>query len=223
MSLLLPLLRSVLVAGGVTLAVVLAPPAAAATLSLELDVEFSGGDDPAGATPWMLATFDDSFGGANTVRLTMTTPNLSGTEFAAEWLFNLNPALDPTDLSFTVVDNADADPGTFTGVNAFRADGDGLFDIRFNFPPPPGAFAKKFTAGETVIYDLTHTSAITAASFDFNSVMGGGNGTFASAAHVQGIGAGSGWIGNSAQTPEPTTAWLVGLGLLGLAARLRAR
>jgi len=206
----------------------LAPSAADATaFTINLDFEFSGATAPEGATPWASATFDDSFGGANTVRLTMTTQNLVDTEFLSDWYFNFDPSLDATLLSISAVDVADLEGAAWsanTGTNLFQADGDGKFDIAFDFPPPPGAFGKKFTGGEELIFDLTYDGAISASSFDFQSEEGGGQGTYASAAHVQGIGAGgadSGWIGPV--VPEPSTGLLLGLGLLSLVVHRRRR
>jgi len=176
-----------------------------ASIIMELDIEFSGGTDPAGATPWLTATFDDSVGPG--VRLTMDASGLVDVEFASEWSFNLDPALTPADLVFTAVNNADSVPNSIsTGVDAFQADGDGKFDILFDFPPPPGAFAAKFTTGETVVYDITYTGLGTfdENSFDFFSAPGGGQGTFRAAAHVQGIGPtgeDSGWIGDDGGGP----------------------
>ena len=204
-----------------TLALLLASPASAATLTVDLSTEFSGGDDPAGSAPWVTLVFDDSFGTANTVRLTITNTNIVADEFVSGVYVNFDPALDPDDLTITKVDVTDSDPDIDTGADSFKADGDGFFDILFDFPPPPGSFGAKFTAGEEVVFDLTYTSPITASSFDFDSVNGGGNGTFKAAAHVQGIaGGGSGWIGN---LPEPSVGLLVALGIfVARSARRRA-
>lgn len=197
--------------------------AGATTLSFGLDIEFSGATPPEGATPWLTLTFDDSFGGPNTVRMTMSTGNLVGDETVTQWHFNFDPSLDPMQITFTPVENSDSVPSAInTGVDLFMANGDGFFDIQFEFPPPPGPFGGRFTSGESVIYDLTYISPITVASFDLFSELSGGQGSFKSAAHVQSIGAGadSGWIGH---VPEPSTALLLASGLIGLAAHARRR
>lgn len=188
-------------------------------MTYELDFEFSGATPPAGSTPWVTATFDDSFGGADTVRLTMSAGNLVNQEFVDDWLFNFDPALDPTQLTFSVVDSSASVPNVIsTGMDAFKADGDGWYDISFDFPPPPGTFPSKFTAGETVVYDITYTSPIDASLFDFYSSPGGGQGIYKTAAHIQGIGPGgneSGWIAPSNSVPEPSALILIGSLLIG--------
>ena len=174
------------------------PASTRASITLELDDEFSGATDPAGATPWLTATFDDSIGGG-AVRLTMSTLGLVGSEFIPAWYFNLDPLLTPTALLFSAVDTADVDSvGISLGVNAFKADGDGYFDIKFVFANDAGD--DRLSADETVIYDITYGGAGTfdENSFIFGSAPGGGNGTYYSAAKVQGIGVDgedSGWIG----------------------------
>ena len=178
---------------------------------------------PEGTAPWITATFDDSFGGANTVRLTMSANNLVDSESIASWFFNFDPLLDPTDLIITAVSiGAIGTTVVDTGANLFMADGDGFFDIMFDFPPPPGNEPARFTAGETVVYDFTYIAPLTVDDFDFGSELGGGSGVFNSAAQIQGIGPqdnDSGWIGTP--VPEPGTGALLSLGLVILSARRR--
>jgi hypothetical protein len=185
-----------------------------------LNVEFSGATPPEGAAPWVTITIDDGADavGANGVRVTVTNGNLTDQEFVPALYLNLDPSLDPTDLSFTAVNtSAVASVSFLTGVDSFQADGDGKFDIHLVLPPPPGNFASKFTAGETLVFDLDLGAPLDAADFVFGSAPGGGQGTFFAAARVQGIGPDdedSGWIG---YVPEPGTVSLLGLGLAGLA------
>jgi hypothetical protein len=199
----------------------------AGVLTLGLDMEFSGATPPEGTPPWVTATFDDSVGGANTVQLTMEATTLTDAERIFQMCFNFDPALNPTLLNISAVDITASSPtGVSTGVDFVQPDGDGLFDILFDFPPPPGAFGSLFTAGESVIYDLTYVAPITASSFDFLSTPGGGAGSFKAAAHVGGIGPDdedSGWIGGGFTPrppviPEPASVvvWslLAGLGLV---------
>jgi hypothetical protein len=179
-----------------------------ASIAINLNTEFSGATAPAGSTSWLVATFEDQGGGV--VRLTMDASGLVGTEFVSEWSFNLDNVtpLDPTLLTFTAVDISDI-PGFSTaadidtGVDAFQADGDGKFDILFNFPTSgAGGGVARFTTGESVVIDITYggVGTFNEGSFNFGSAPGGGNGTFHSAAHVQSIGtsgSGSGWVGNT--------------------------
>jgi hypothetical protein len=206
-------------------ALVCAPMAAsAATITIQLTTEFSGGDAPGGTSPYLTATFTDVAAGV--VQLTMDGTNLINDEFVSEWSFNLDPTLDVTALS--VVNSSgvvaqDVDLGT----DAFKADGvGGFYDILFSFfQAPPGA---RFGAGDISVYTLSLAN-LTASSFNTLSV-GGLN--FASAAHVQGIGPngeGSGWIGGLPddgdnepelpEVPEPTSFALLGFGGLLLVSR----
>ncbi len=214
----------VLVAAGVTLAT---------TITLPLNFVFSGSTPPC-PSPWGTATFEDVT--TNTVRLTLKV-NLTGPgctqAFISKWYFNLNPDLDPALLSFTFVEQT----GTFTllGISTGRdfdqADGDGLFDIRFDFATgPPG---NRFDNTDQVIYDITYPGppgTLTALSFDFGSTPGGGRGTFRTAAHLQGLGIDaeeSGWAGDGPpprKASEPGSLALMGTALAGvLTAGLRRR
>ncbi|HDZ19894.1 hypothetical protein LCGC14_0204670 [marine sediment metagenome] len=192
----------------------------ASVVSYPLSIEFSGATPPAGAAPWLTAIFDDG-GSPGSVDLTLTATNLVGSEFVNLWLFNLDPALNPTLLVFS----APSKSGSFTSptisrsVDAFKADGDGWFDIKFDFASG-GGDAARFGPGEDVSYTITGIGSLTAGSFDFLSKPGGGHGPFPTAAHVQGIGednANSGWI----TVPEPTSLALLGVGAIASLRRRR--
>jgi len=219
--------RPLLIGALVALVMGFVSGASAATTTFGLDFEFSGAFAPASATtPWVTIVLDDSFGDANTVRLTVEATNLTGGtsgESINSFFLNFDPLLDASQLIFTAIDVAASTPNSInTGTNAFQADGDGFFDIEFDMPPAPGNADFRLTGGETIIFDLVYTSAISASSFEFMSVMGGGAGTFSAAAHIQGInGNDSGWIGSP--IPEPGTALLLGLGVMGLGWRRSAR
>ncbi len=177
---------------------------AEALLTYNLDHVFSGAT-PSGGTPYATATFLST--GANEVTLTMT--NLLGSgQFITEWDFNSTVT---SGLTFTYVSGAEAE-SVGLGSNSFQADGDGKYDIEFDFP---SSEADRFTAG-TSAYTITGTG-ITEATFSGLSAPGGGaGGPFHTAAHVQGIpgtggGTCSGWIsdtvaGSGGSTTGPCTA-----------------
>ena len=190
----------------VWLLLILAVPANATTLTFGLDYEFSGATAPEGTEPWITATFNDATGNENTVNLTMNALNLVGTEFIDAWYFNFDPNLDPTYLTFSSTNVS-------TGANDFKADGDGYFDILFDFPES----GNRFTGGESVVYAITYPIPINVYSFNFYSSPGGGNGSYLSAAHIQGIGSAgteSGWVG--ASVPDASIMFLLGPSLIAL-------
>ncbi|RIK65876.1 MAG: hypothetical protein DCC65_11380 [Planctomycetota bacterium] len=186
----------------------------AGSISFGLTTEFSGATTPSGSPPYLRATFTDVFGG---VEIKLESLLNSSSEFVNVWYFNLDPVLDPNQLSFSYVSGSPNSASISTGVNAFQADGDGLYDIEFDWPNGGGG---RFNNADVVTYLITSTQIISAASFNHLSAPAGGHGPYVSAAHVQGIGdGGSGWI----TTPEPSTSFLLAAGMIVIAARSRRR
>jgi len=205
----------VLVAG--IMAIVCPSFAPGAVVSFDLDVEFSGSTPPAGAGPWLNATFDDG-DSAGSVTLTLTAINLTGTEFVSDWLFNLDPGLDPTELTFSLAGDPNtrgfSDPTISTGTDEYKADGDGMYDIDIIFALSGGS-SVQFDAGDVAVFTLGGISSLTADSFDYLSAPAGGHGPFPTAAHVQAIGEDSGWITTGSEpVPDPATLTLLAVGSL---------
>ena len=107
------------------------------------------------------------------------------------------------------------------GQDANKADGDGWYDIYMAFDTSGGT---KFEGTESIVFNITGGAGLNAESFNLESVPGGGNGTYVSAAHVQGIsyGEGSAWIGDGSQPPPPSvpdggsTLMLLGMAVISL-------
>ena len=130
--------------------------ASAGTLTSNLSSEYTGGDPPEGATPWLTTTFDDG-GSPGTIDLTLEANNLTDIEFIGEWLFNLDPVLDPTALSFSTMTMSEifAAPTINTGVDAYHAVGDGLFALQILFANS-GDWSAKFGFGDSLTTTISN-------------------------------------------------------------------
>jgi hypothetical protein len=180
----------------------------ATTISWDLTYEFSGAQAPASATqPWVRVVIEDN--GANQVRLTLTAPNLTGSENISDLLFNFNPSkIGLINLLSISPSGSTFDTSTINqGDNIKNADGDGLFDVWVAFTPG-GVTSSVFNQGDQLVLDMQGTGILTisAADFAFTSHPQGGKGPFPVAAHIQNTtGAGTGGSGWIAPVPEPST------------------
>ncbi len=191
----------------------------AAIVSYDIDTVFTG-CAPEGAGFWLNVTFDDE-GTAGSVNMTLTATNLTGNEKVGQLYLNLDPVLSPTSLSFsspTQFGTFDT-PAISKGVDGYKADGDGYFDVLFDFSTSEG---HEFGVGESVSYVISGISTLTAESFEFisynkqDSKIG-----YLVAAHVQSIGpaGNSGWV----TVPEPATLAILGIGSLLFLRKRRLR
>ena len=146
--------------------------------------QVSGGTTPAGAPPWLQATFTDT--AASTVNLTLSAGNLSGSDFVTCWYFNLNPGMDPANLNLTVSSSTGSftAPSVGVGANGFKAGPDGKFDLLLGFSST-GDDSTRFTSGDSLTFTITGISGLTADDFSWLSTSAGGKGTYSSAAHIE--------------------------------------
>jgi PEP-CTERM motif len=206
---------------------------AASGITYQFDNEFSSGTPPAGPAPWITATIQTVTPG--TVQFTIANNGLLSSEFVSGFYLNLNTNFNPLNLSISYISSAGSflipsvASGTIElGTDSFKADGDGKYDLLFDFSTVSGS---TFGAGESITYQISGISGLVADDFVYLSAPNGGHGPFYAAAHVQGIGPTgglSGWVEPSlgAQpflVPEPSSSVLValGLGFLGFVRRLK--
>ena len=181
----------------------------AGLVTLALSEVFEGTVDPSGPAPWITAVFDDE-DSAGSVKLTISA-SLPDLDEKVGALY-LNSDVNPDDLNFS---DPIAESGSFgyptvsQGLNAYKAGGDGYYDIMIDFITDD---AQAFNNFDSVSYMIT-APGITAASFNVLSNPGKGGNTepFLAAAHIQGLGSSnafSSWI----TVPEPATMALLTMG-----------
>lgn len=204
-------------------------PASATVFQITVDVNFGEVD----ASGDVLYTIDDG-GTAGSVMLIFDTEGLDATvgEKITQWYVNYEGTIAIGDLVFTYDSGASDGPeadSVDVGIDSKQADGDGKFDIVFQFATS-GDDAALFQADEIVKYNVTGTD-ITAFDFFHVSATGGGQGTFCTAMKIQSTGLdneGSDWVGGNCvpggmEMPEPSTLALFGFGLVGLRVMMRRR
>ncbi len=199
---------------------------ARADLVFILDVSF--GSDPAAG--FLTATFSQQ--SATVVRLTMDASDLLNDEYvngSFGWAFNFTTGLGLSAASFAnisgIVGAVTVDPSG-SGVE-LRADGDGDFDFAINFPNSSGsrlgATGGSGIAGDSSVYDIDLGSPLSESDFNLFSDVGGGQGIYLSASHVQatfevggaaGNTDGSDWLG-AVPAPGGVLLGIMGLSLVG--------
>jgi hypothetical protein len=165
----------------------------ATLLTIELDYEFSGGQEPqASNDPWLIATFVDSLDGnplalgSNQVQLTLEANSLGSfqeqdgvddqdqpvfntvPESIDQWYFNFDDSKSVGNLGAAIqpVDPTTGGTTYTTGINSLKADGGGFFDFGFLF-----GGSDPFESGDVMTILLTYTGGdITVADFnDFSA------------------------------------------------------
>src|SRR2546427_1645679 len=172
------------------LAAALAPlPAGAASLLYQFGTNVLSGDSPTSTnTPYLKALFEDVAPG--TVRLTLSAPNLTNNENVGDLFFNLNPAKDPTSLSFanfTVASGSFDFPTVATGEDFKKADGDGKYDMDFTFKGSD--LSTWFSAGDVMVCYISGVPGLTVYDFAYLSTPASTSsaGPYYAAAHILSI------------------------------------
>jgi hypothetical protein len=184
--------------------------------------QVSTGKSQSATTPGIEATFQNVSPG--TVRLTIANLDLGAKERLERLYFNLDPSLNPCELTFTYKDGTGdfCAPTIAVGAERFSTS-NGRFDIQFAFRAG-GRAGTCFGANDSVTYDLSGIPDLTAEDFDFASPKAGESAGCFAAALVQGAGTGhsTAWqeVTRVLPIPEPQPGALLAAALvIGILAR----
>jgi len=181
----------------------------AVTYVFSFEYVFMGPPPLSTDVPWVVATVDDLVGGG--VRMTIQNSATLGEQVVEKLWFNLNPVLDPTKLVFNYVGSSGGFnmPVIGKGVDKYKADGDGKYDIIFVFDTPWGMpqqyLPDCFSAGEWITYDIGGIPGLSASDFWYLSAPAGNVGPFYAAAYIP--------CATYICVPEPQTIALAVLGM----------
>lgn len=167
--------------------------------------ETFSGSSPSAEPPWLSAGFQSV--GEDRVRLTVRTLNLGGAENVKALYFNLNPALDPDELTVELFGGSGGFRLPRMGIETdrFKAGGSGRYDLKLQFAVGGNADTR-FTAGDYFVCEFHGVPGLAPSDFAFlSSPVGWGGQALYAAAHVQRIGTEScsGWLFAGAPVPVP--------------------
>lgn len=189
-------------------------------------------------TPWLTALFEDKPNGD--VLLTLSAPNLTGTEFVSEWFFNFTTEKNVDNLVFSAL--SDGNPNSvspliysgkklidYTLASGFSGQGIGNNGFKIDIPfVSSNNDGSRFTDEHYSRILISGLNDMVVLAEDFHVPVFKDDVEFISVAHVQAInGENSAWLKGydpppPVATPEPASLILMGVGALG-AAFLRRR
>jgi len=174
--------------------------------------------------PWLTALFQDDHSYGDGVLLTLRAPKLTGSEYVANWFFNLREELDVEQLAFQHVAGLAPDVNDrwdWTRENGFHQTGKNTpMEIWIPFLSSNSPHKKgRFISDEYSQILISGIEGLVAQ--DFNRSIFATEKLWVSVAHVRSTpNGGSAWVRGDdpppPSVPEPSTWMLLGIGLLAM-------